>query len=302
MSDTVVTDPLSGHRVIVVPERQSRPNLPETGCPFCVGGLEAPEPYEVRWFPNRWPSLGGDRAEVVLFSPDHDASLGGLDEEHLRLVVDLWAERTAALGARDDVAYVLVFENRGAEIGATIHHPHGQIYAFDVVPPVPAEELQRAAARGSCALCDETGAASGAAEAADRLVAARGAWRAWVPAASPHPYGLVCAPTDHIGSLPELDAPLRDDLAELLRSVLGGLDTLFAEETPYMLWFHQRPVDGAEWPWAHLHVEIVPFRRAPGVNRYVAGAELGSGIFINSVAAADAARDLRAACAAGASR
>lgn len=295
MSDTVVTDPLSGTQVIVVPDRQHRPNLPDEGCPFCVGGREAPEPYDVHWFVNRWPSLADGRAEVVLFSPDHDASLGGLPRDQLRRVVDLWAERTAALAARDDVDYVLVFENRGAEIGATIHHPHGQIYAFDRIPPVPATELALAAQRGSCALCDEIGPG---ASPGDRLVVESGDWRAWIPAASAHPYGLLLAPTTHLGALGDLDDAGRDGLAACLGTALGGLDALFDEESPYMLWIHQRPSDGEPWPWAHLHVEVVPFRRAPGVNRYVAGAELGSGVYINSVAATDAARSLRTACAA----
>lgn len=294
MSDTVITDPLSGQRVIVAPDRQGRPNLPDEGCPFCVGGREAPEPYDVRAFTNRWPSLGDGRAEVVLFSPDHDASLGGLPAEQISRVVELWSERTAALGARGDVDYVLIFENRGAEIGATIGHPHGQIYAFGEVPPVPATELDRARQRGSCALCDELDPPD---SPGARLVATAGSWRAWVPAASAHPYGIVVAPTVHLGALPELTAPDRHDLAVILGTVLGGLDSLFDEETPYMLWIHQRPTDGGAWPWAHLHVEIVPFRRAKGVNRYVAGAELGSGIMINSVAATDAAANLRASCA-----
>ncbi len=288
MSDTVLVDPLSGRQVIVVPERQGRPNLPDRGCPFCVGGREAPEPYDVRVFPNRWPSLGDGRAEVVLFSPDHTASLGNLPAHQVERVVDAWTERTATLGARDDVAYVLVFENRGEAIGATIPHPHGQIYAFDRVPPVPTTEFALAAERGSCAVCTES--------PGDRLVATAGAWRAWIPAASAHPYGLVLAPTDHLGSLTDLDAAGRRDFAALLGRVLGGLDDLFAEETPYMLWIHQRPTTGAAWPWAHLHAEIVPHRRARGMNRYVAAAELGAGVYINSVDPAEAAARLGAAC------
>jgi UDPglucose--hexose-1-phosphate uridylyltransferase len=293
MSDAVVTDPLSGRQVIVVPDRQTRPNLPEDGCPFCVGGHEAPAPYDVRWFVNRWPSLDGGRAEVVLFSPDHDASLGTLPVAQIARVIDLWVERTVELGARDDVGYVLIFENRGAEIGATIAHPHGQIYAYHQVPPVPATELARARERGSCALCDELG---GTHTPGARLVAAVGNWRAWVPAASAHPYGMVIAPTPHRGALPDLGVAERTDLATILGEVLGGLDALFDEETPYMSWIHQRPTDGGDWPWSHLHFEIVPFRRAVDTNRYVAGAELGSGIFINSVAASDAAARLRTAC------
>lgn len=291
MSDPILTDPLSGQLVIVVPERQDRPNLPEQGCPFCVGGREAPDDYDVRWFPNRWPSLGDGRTEVVLFSPDHDASLGTLPVDQVVRIVELWTERTAALGARPDVGYVLIFENRGETIGATIHHPHGQIYAFDRVPPVVTTEYALATERGSCALCQET--------PGDRLVQAVGDWQAWIPAASAHPYGLVLAPRAHLGSLTDLGDRGRRDLATIIGRVLGGLNDLFAEQTPYMLWIHQRPSAPGDWPWAHLHVEIVPQRRAPGVYRYVAAAELASGIYINSVEPAEAAARLARVCGLG---
>ena len=150
------TDWLTGVRTFVVDSRQDRPNLPAVGCPFCPGGLEAPETYDVRWFQNRWPAMPDDRCEVVLYTPQHDATFWSLGVEGARRVLDLWAERTAALGARPDVEYVLVFENRGAEVGATITHPHGQIYAFEFVPDLPRRallggtKLRRAGRKARC--------------------------------------------------------------------------------------------------------------------------------------------------------
>src|SRR3954471_4632404 len=141
--DDIRVDPHLGTIVHIVRARQGRPNLPSTGCPFCPGGLEAPDPYDVRWFRNRWPAMPDGRCEVVLYTPEHDATFWSLGVAGARRVIDLWAERTAVLGARDDVAYVLVFENRRAEVGATIAHPHGQIYAFDDVPDQPRSELAR---------------------------------------------------------------------------------------------------------------------------------------------------------------
>jgi UDPglucose--hexose-1-phosphate uridylyltransferase len=132
-------DSLTGEWVGIAGERQGRPNRPAADCPFCVGGIEVPEPYEVKAFPNRWPMFApGDpivldpatghvpargASEVVLYSPEHDASLGSLGVDGVRRVVDLWAERTAALLARPEVEYVLVFENRGADAGVTISSP-----------------------------------------------------------------------------------------------------------------------------------------------------------------------------------
>lgn len=268
----------TGAAVYVVGSRQARPNLPETTCPFCPGGLEAPEPYDVRWFPNRWPAMPGARCEVILYTPEHDATFWSLGVAGARKVVDLWAERTAALGARDDLAYVLVFENRGAEVGATISHPHGQIYAFDTVPHQPLLELERGE-RFS--------------DPGERLVATARGWQAWVPEAPVFPFALTLAPTTPVPDLPLLDDAGRDGLATLLVDVLERFDRLFGEATPYMLWIHQRPFDGGAWPQARLHVEIVSPWRAPGVPRYVAAGELGSGVFYNPVSPEHAARALR---------
>lgn len=284
-------DPLTGTEVAVVGGRQDRPNRPSTDCPFCPGGTEAPEPYRTRAFVNRWPSFPDDRCEVVLYSPEHAASLWSIGVDAVVAVIDLWAERTEALGARDDIAYVLVFENRGSEVGATIAHPHGQIFGFDHVPAAPAGELARAASLtdgggdGACPLCVEA--------PGERLVVEAGGWRAWVPWAATSPYGLLVAPAAHDPDLPSLTATSRRDLAIVLVDALARLDRLWNAPMPYMLWFHQRPCDGGDWPQAHLHVEVNVPLRAPGVMRYVAGGELGSGMFINPVIPEDAAAALR---------
>jgi UDPglucose--hexose-1-phosphate uridylyltransferase len=274
------TDSHTGALTFVVGSRQDRPNLPETGCPFCPGGLEAPEPYDVRWFVNRWPSMPDGRCEVVLYTPRHDASFWALGEEGAARVIDVWADRSARLGARDDIAYVLVFENRGPEVGSTITHPHGQIYAFDFVPDVPLRELDRGSSFGP---------------PGERLVATEAGWHAWVPEAPTFPYALLLVPDEEIPDLPSLSPPGRRALARLLIDVLARLDRLFAAQTPYMLWIHQRPFDGGNWPQARLHVEIVTPWRASGVARYVAAGELGSGVFWNPVAPEDAAQALRGA-------
>jgi UDPglucose--hexose-1-phosphate uridylyltransferase len=281
-------DPLTGDLVRVVAARQHRPNLPAAGCPFCPGGEAAPAPYEVRWFPNHWPALPDDMCEVILYSPEHDATFASLGTVGARRVVDLWADRSATLGARPDVAYVLVFENRGVEVGATITHPHGQIYAFDVVPPRARAELHEGDAEAALGP-----AAPGAED--ERLVAAAGAWRAWVPWAAAWPYALVMAPRHAVPDLPSLADAERDGLATILVDVLGRLDRLFGASMPYMLWIHQRPFDGRPWPSAWLHVHVAPYLRAAGTPRFVAAGELGSGVLFNPVEPAGAAAALRGA-------
>ena len=277
-------DPLTRRATEIVGGRQSRPNLPVDGCPFCPGGLEAPEDYDVRWFTNRFPPLPEDRCELVLYTSDHHADLWSLGHAAVRRVVDLWAERTAALGARDDVGYVLVFENRGPEVGATITHPHGQIYALTEVPPEPLRELVDGVLIVADHMTDDTGR--------DLVVSRAGDWVAWSPAASSWPFELLVAPRTAVGALDDPGCD-RDGLATVLIDVLARLDQLFASPMPYMMWMHQRPTDGAEWAGARLHVHIAPRNRSAGTPRFVAAAEVGSGMYFNPVPPADAAALLR---------
>jgi UDPglucose--hexose-1-phosphate uridylyltransferase len=305
-------DALTREWVNIVGHRQVRPNLPRDDCPFCPGGLEAPDPYVVRWFENRWPALTAGAAldvvaaeasglthvpavgacEVVLFSPEHAQSLAGLGVAGVRKVVDVWAQRTEALLARPDIEYVLVFENRGREVGATIDHPHGQIYWYPFVPPAPAREARLAREHG-CAICAET---RDEARTGERVVYDDGAWMAWVPYASGYAYGLRIAPRTHHPSIPALGDDDRDSLAALLADVLARYDRLWPAPEPnyrfpYLLWFHQATAAGGdEW---HLHAHVAPPLRAPGVQRYVASGELGSGTLSNPVVPEDAAKALR---------
>jgi len=295
-------DPLLREWVTIVGHRQKRPNLPDAGCPLCIGGLEAPEPYVVKAFENRWPAYtpgepldldgalaaGGGftalpargAAEMVLYTPDHDATMASLGVDGVRKVIDLWAERTTALLARPEIEYVLVFENRGRLVGATLDHPHGQIYAFPFVPPTPRREAEVAATHG-CPLCREVPTEIAASV---RIVYDGDGWTAYVPFASGWPYGLIVAPSEHAADLASLGGAARDGLATTLVDVLARYDRLFDEPFPYMLWIHQG---------VHLHLHLAPPLRTPDVQRYVAAGELGSGTLSNPIVPEDAAAALR---------
>jgi UDPglucose--hexose-1-phosphate uridylyltransferase len=276
----VRVDPIVGTVVHVVGTRQARPNLPSTGCPFCVGGREAPEPYEVLSFPNRWPAMPGDRCEVVLYTSEHDATFESLGVEGALKVIDLWAERTLALGARPDVDFVLVFENRGPEVGATIAHPHGQIYAYDHVPERPQRLLD-----GKWGPDPAPG---------ERLVLDRDGWRVWVPYAATFPIALSIAPTAQVPDVVALDAARRTALADVLVDLLGRLDRLYDRPLPYMMWLNQRPTDGREWPQAWFNIELVSPWRSAGVPRFIAAAEVACNEFFNPVIPEVLAEQLRA--------
>lgn len=273
-------DPFSGTVVHVVRSRQGRPNLPESGCPFCVGGLEAPEDYDLMAFANRWPALGEGRCEVVLYTSEHDATFSSLGPAGAGKVIDLWADRTAALRLADDVDFVLVFENRGAEVGATIPHPHGQIYAFDHIPSRPLQRLEAGWRPDS--------------DPGDRLVIEHRGWRVWAQLAPVHPISLSIAHVDQFPDLAHADEAHRSGLAETLVDLFARLDRLFERPLPYMMWLYQAPTrwHGEISPW--FNIEVVSPWRAAGVARFIAAAELACEEYFNPVDPSELAARLRA--------
>ena len=281
MTREIRRDPHLDTVVHIVADRQHRPNLPSSDCPFCVGGLEAPEPYEVRAFPNRWPALQPGYCEVVLYTPDHDATFASIGAHGIERVVDVWTERTNALRALPDGEYVIVFENRGAEIGATISHPHGQIYAFDHVPSRQQRQLD---AQWSPELVS-----------GDREVLVHNGWKVWTEFASVHPVSLRIAPLTQVADLPSMTDAQRSDLADVLARVFGAFETLFDAPAPYMMWLNQSPRTFANWPHAWFNIEIVSPWRATGVPRYIAAVEVASEEYFNPVDPADVAQRLRIA-------
>jgi UDPglucose--hexose-1-phosphate uridylyltransferase len=313
-------DALMDEWVVVASHRQDRTYLPPAElCPLCPsrdGHLtEIPaSDYDVVVFENRFPSLAGDpcvteteltplssrrpglgRCEVVCFTSDHDGALGRLGQRRLRTIVDVWADRTAELSSLPGVEQVMPFENRGEQIGVTLSHPHGQIYAYPFVTPRMARKL--ASARryrertGGCLFCD---VASGEVTARVRVVATAPGWVAFVPPAARWPYEVHLYPQRHVPDLPALDGPDRDGLAALLADVLQRFDALFGDPMPYVLACQQAPA-GEDRTLAHIHVELTSPRRAQARLKYLAGSETAGGVFINDILPEVAAERLRAA-------
>ena len=254
-----------------------------------LGGLSREAPPEiVATAPAR-----GD-CEVVVFTRDASSSLGALPLAQIELVLDVWADRHEELGAREDVEYVFPFENRGVEVGVTLPHPHGQIYAYPFVPPVPARELaiQKAhhekTGRG---LLDETIAA----ELADgrRVLYSGPLAVAWVPVFARYAYEAWIAPKRAAESVAALKADERRDFARALKTVLLQYDGLWGRPFPYVLVFHQAPTDGEPHPEAHFHIEIYPPLRMKDRLKYLAGSELGAGMFTADTLPEEKAAELR---------
>ncbi len=313
-------NPLLEQWVITATHRQDRTFLPPADyCPLCPtrpGGFptEVPsESYDIVVFENRFPSLqptapppavdatalspvrpAAGICEVVLYSPRHDDALSTMPLSRIRNLAWVWRDRYRELGASPLVEYVLVFENRGEAVGVTLHHPHGQIYAFPFLPPVPARELAASRAHrartGRCLVCDEV-----AGERADgrRMVLEGERFVAFVPFAARFPYETHVVSRAHQPSMASWTAADVDDLAAVLKGVLVKFDALFDGPFPYVMVVHQAPPRGADPDEWHLHLELYPPRRSATRLKFLAGCELGAGTFINDTLPEETAAELR---------
>jgi UDPglucose--hexose-1-phosphate uridylyltransferase len=293
--------PLLREWVTVAPLRQERTyHPPPDHCPLCPTRpgrpeTEIPEPdYHIAVFENRFPSYSHDqgRCEVVCYTSRHDVSLGALPVGHVRDLVEVWQDRARELSKLPPVRYVYVFENRGEAIGVTLHHPHGQIYAYPFIPPTILRELASSAAHarrtGRCLYCDVLEGEAGG----ERIVTGNEHWLAFVPAFARWPYELHLTPRAHVSGLTELGDLQVDGLAMALKDVLQRYDRLFDRPLPYVMAVHQRPV-GRGHRHFHLHIEFYPPNRSADKLKYLAGSELGAGAFLVDARAEDTARVLR---------
>ena len=315
-------DALADEWVAVAANRQTRTHLPPAEiCPLCPSTperlTEVPEPdYDVVVFENRFPSFSEHaasgwrgtshdlldlrrpavgRCEVVCFSPHHDESFASLSDDAARLVVDAWAHRTQALSALPDVAQVFCFENRGPEIGVTLHHPHGQIYAYPFVTPRTAQMLTSARAHRKRTGANLFGDVLAAELKADiRVVLQSEHWVAFVPVAARWPVEVHVYPRRQVPDLTALQDSERDDLAASCLVLLRALDNLFGVPLPYIAAWYQAPTR-RDRDLAWLHLRVMSVRRAPDKLKHLAGSESAMGVFINDITPEDMAARLRSA-------
>jgi len=292
---------LRGEQVVYAIDRQERTFLPAAEhCPLCPtrpGGepTEIPAPaFEIAVFENRFPAFASPHgaAEVVVYTDSHTGSLGTLTHERAQALMWVWRHRYAELGARADVEYVFIFENRGVEVGVTLHHPHGQIYAYPFLPPVPAAELAADARLGGCAVCELS-----ARELSDgrRVVYENKHVVVHVPYAARWAYEAHVVMRAHRTDLLECEPAELDALAAGLQALVRGYDALFDRVFPYVMAVHQAPTGGAGRGRGHVHVEFYPPLRTAEKLKYLAGSEQGAGTFISDTLPEESALALRAA-------
>jgi UDPglucose--hexose-1-phosphate uridylyltransferase len=234
---------------------------------------------------------------VVCFTSDHDASFASLPPRRVRTVLEAWADRTTVLSSTPGIEQVYCFENRGEEIGVTLHHPHGQIYGFPFVTPRTTRMLDQAktyAAAGRGNLFDVM--VAGEQAAGTRIVARNEHWTAFVPAAARWPYEILLFPARRVPNIPALGEAARGAFCDIYPDLLRRFDALFGMPLPYIAAWHQAPA-GDEFARREfgLHLQVMSIRRAPGKLKYLAGTESGMGVWINDITPEEAALRLREA-------
>jgi UDPglucose--hexose-1-phosphate uridylyltransferase len=319
-------DPVRAEWVIVAGHRQDRSYRPKTqDCPLCPSRpgwpTEVPaQDYDVVVFENRFPALSGagcapasivpanaeqltdglhmapgvGRCEVVCFTSEHRGSFAQLPESRIRTMVDVWTDRSVAMSQLPEVEQVFCFENRGAEIGVTLEHPHGQIYGYPFVTPRTARMIANAQAhrerRGTNLFEDIL---AWELEDGRRIVLEGRSWVAFVPFAARWPYEVHLFPLRRVPDLAALDDEAKDEFPTLCARLLQGFDRLFDGPAPYIAAWHQAPVRRGRRDFA-LHLELFTIRRAADRLKYLAGSESAMGAFANDVVPEIAAERLRA--------
>jgi len=313
-------NPMLGEWVATATHRQERTFLPPPDfCPLCPtreGGFptEVPESvYDIVAFENRFPSLKKEPeppaiagtelypvrssqgvCEVILYSPNHNTTLANEPVEQIYKLVMVWRHRFGELGVLDFVKYVFIFENKGEAVGVTLHHPHGQIYAYPFIPPVIKKELENArkykAEKGICLLCDILDAEK---QFEKRIVAVNDSFVAYIPFFARYPYEIHISPKRHLQAFTDFTGTEERDLAEILKQILSAFDALFNLSFPYIMAIHQRPSDGENYDFYHFHIEFYPPLRTATKIKFLAGSEAGAGMFINDTLPEVKALELR---------
>ncbi|HZT41058.1 MAG TPA: galactose-1-phosphate uridylyltransferase [Chthonomonadaceae bacterium] len=317
-------NPVLEEWVVTATQRQDRTFFPPPDydplAPTHPGGFptEIPAPtYEIVVFENKFPSFRREApfpnvkgtpltpvlpaqgiCEVVCYTPEYNAELATLPVEKVEELVLVWADRFEELGAHDYVRYVYIFENKGKEIGVTLAHPHGQIYAYPFIPPIPARELNAARRHFQTTGRDLLGdVLAQEMEDGRRIVALNDDFVAFVPFFARYPYEVHILPRALRPAITDFNDTEQRNLALILNVVMLKYNNLWNRSMPYIMLMHQRPSDGtsAEYDYYRFHIEFYPPYRTPDKLKYLAGSEAGAGVFINDTHAETTAQALREA-------
>ena len=313
-------NPILEEWVITATHRQDRTFFPPPDynplAPTKPGGFPTEIPtstYEIAVFENKFPSLRREApfpaiegteltpvlpsqglCEVVCYTPQADAELATLPVRKVEELIYVWADRFEELEKRDFIQYIFIFENKGKEIGVTLAHPHGQIYAYPFIPPILQRELHACRKyydkKGRDLLGDLL-----AQELADgrRIVAENPHFVAVVPFFARYPYEVHILPRAVRPAITDFNPEEKRALAEMMKTVMEKYNNLWNRSMPYIMSMHQRPTDGGNHDYYRFHIEFTPPYRTPDKLKFLAGSEAGAGVYINDTHAETTAQTLR---------
>lgn len=309
--------PLIRDWVIIASSRQARPQMPKDWCPFCPGSGKVPdEGYRVLRYPNDFPALSQTpprpddvateffrvepaygRCEVILYSPEHTATVADLSDDHMGELARIWKQAYCEIGADEKIEYVMIFENRGEAVGVTMPHPHGQIYGYGKLPKKIQLELESARdyyqREGECLYCRLL---SEEKKANQRVIFENDYFTVVLPFFTEYPYGVYIFSRRHVPSLAQMDDAQLYALGQVVKRTAGMFDHLFGYTFPYMMCMHNAPVgkETCEKEW-HFHIEFFPPMRAADKIKYNASSETGAWAHCNPTCPEEKAGELRAA-------
>jgi UDPglucose--hexose-1-phosphate uridylyltransferase len=313
-------NPLLKTYTMVASNRQKRPHLPKDWCAFCPGeGKKVPENYDVFKYDNDFPTLKQNpdipdlkdtdlyksaenygKCEVILYSPEHNKTLPELSLEHIYKLVKLWEERFSELSKDSNIKYIFPFENRGEEVGVTMPHPHGQLYAYSWIPLKIKLELDNCKEyyeeNKSCLFCDMNKEEENFKE---RIVYENDSFLTYIPFFTDYPFGAFIVNKNHKGNFTQFTDKEKWDLAETLKNLTGGFDKIFDRLFPYMMCIHQTPVNSEEYNdsnnYYHFHIEFYPPLRDKDKIKWYASSEMGAWAAANTLAVEETAPILKKA-------
>lgn len=311
-------NPLLGTWTMVAASRQNRPHMRPDSCPFCPGKGKLKD-YEVLKYDNDFPALmdeppepakiksrvyrtakAAGKCEVILYSPDHKKALHELSAGHIRKIIDLWQGRTVELSKNKKIKYIFPFENKGEEVGVTMLHPHGQIYAYPYVPLKLKVELDNAKSyykeNKKCVICEMNRDEQ---EAGMRVIYENADFLVYLPHFTDYPYGVFISSRAHRKGFAELTSAEKDSLADALKVTEGSFEKIFNRPFPFMMCSHQCPVNSPEYKdsgkYFHLHIEFYPPLRAKDRVKWYASSESGAWAAANVAVVEETAKQMVAA-------
>jgi UDPglucose--hexose-1-phosphate uridylyltransferase len=292
-----------------LPPKEYNPLAPTTSADFPTE-LPAGD-YDAAVFPNLFASFtttateaphliiptrpADGHCEVVVFTKDPDASLSGLSVQHITMLFEIWADRYKNIQNHKQIKYILPFENRGVEVGVTLHHPHGQIYSYPFIPPNIGQMLKSQKdyyQKNKRTMIQDLAAKENLEKS--RVVYRGKSTTAFVPAFARYPYEVWIAPDKPVSFPQELNPDELKDLAKTLKTMLMKYDNLWRRPFPYLMSLYAAPTDGEKHPEWHFHIQFYPPYRSKDRLKFLAGTELGAGTFVNDSLPEEKAAELRA--------